>query len=80
MPKLLTIFGVTGQQGNALARYILDTQPLRSLFTLRGVTRDMSKPAAVALKNEGVEIVEVSPRPNSNSQSGMFTCSSFRPI
>ncbi|KAM0548782.1 hypothetical protein ACHAPJ_009778 [Fusarium lateritium] len=58
MPRLLTIFGVTGQQGNALARYILDTQPLRSLFTLRGVTRDVSKLAAVALKNEGVEIVE----------------------
>ncbi|KAJ4249797.1 hypothetical protein NW762_012139 [Fusarium torreyae] len=58
MPKLLTIFGVTGQQGHALARYILDTRPLRSTFTLRGVTRDVSKPAAVALKDEGVDIVE----------------------
>ncbi|KAF4964238.1 hypothetical protein FSARC_7792 [Fusarium sarcochroum] len=58
MPKLLTIFGVTGQQGAALARYILDTKSLRSEFTLRGVTRDASKPGAVALKKEGVEIVE----------------------
>ena len=59
MAKLLTVFGATGQQGGALIRYILETPSLSSVFILRGVTRDASKPASIALKDIGVEIVEV---------------------
>ncbi|KAF7559803.1 hypothetical protein G7046_g4360 [Stylonectria norvegica] len=58
MAKLLTIFGVTGQQGGALANHILEDEQLSALFKLRGITRDISKPAAVALKSRGVELVE----------------------
>ena len=57
IPKLLTVFGVTGQQGEALARHVLKTPSLRAICTLRGVTRDASKAAAIALRQEGVEIV-----------------------
>lgn len=60
MSKLLTVFGVTGQQGGALIKHILDSPSLSSTFTLRGITRDASKPASIALKERGVEIVEVS--------------------
>ncbi|KAI0968337.1 hypothetical protein F4678DRAFT_464405 [Xylaria arbuscula] len=52
------VFGATGQQGGALIEHILNTPALFAEFTLRGVTRDASKPAATALKERGVEIVE----------------------
>ncbi|KAF4980841.1 hypothetical protein FZEAL_3239 [Fusarium zealandicum] len=58
MAKLLTVFGTTGQQGGSLIRYIIDTPTLRHAFMLRGITRDASKPAAISLKNHGIEIVE----------------------
>ena len=60
MAKLLTVFGATGQQGGALIRYVVKTPSLSSAFTLRGVTRDASKAASIALKDLGVEMVEVS--------------------
>lgn len=59
MAKLLTVFGATGQQGGALIRYVLETPSLSAVFTLRGVTRDASKAASLALKDLGVEMVEV---------------------
>ncbi|KAK8084624.1 hypothetical protein PG997_005895 [Apiospora hydei] len=58
MPKLLVIFGATGQQGGALIDHVLNTPSLSLEFTLRGTTRNASKPAASALKDRGVEIVE----------------------
>lgn len=60
MAKLLTVFGATGQQGGALIDYVLRNSQLSGSFSLRGVTRDATKPASIALKNRGVEIIEVS--------------------
>jgi uncharacterized protein YbjT (DUF2867 family) len=60
--KLLTVFGATGQQGGALINHILSTPSLYSTFTLRGVTRNSSKPSSTSLKEKGVDIVEVSCR------------------
>jgi uncharacterized protein YbjT (DUF2867 family) len=59
MSKLLTVFGATGFQGGALINYILGHPELSTIFNLRGVTRDASKPAALELKEKGVEIVQV---------------------
>ena len=59
MAKLVTVFGATGQQGGALIDHILGNRYLSSVFKLRGITRDSSKPAAVALRERGVEIIEV---------------------
>ncbi|KAI1424194.1 hypothetical protein F5Y12DRAFT_465645 [Xylaria sp. FL1777] len=58
MVKLLTVFGATGQQGGALIEHILETPTLFAEFALRGITRDASKTAAMALRERGVEIVE----------------------
>ena len=60
MAKLLTVFGATGQQGGALINHILGSQHLSSVFKLRGITRDPSKEAAIALSKRGVEIIKVS--------------------
>lgn len=60
MAKLLTVFGATGQQGGALIEYILENSELSTLFRLRGVTRDMTKPKAVKLNERGVEMLQVS--------------------
>ncbi|KIW17658.1 hypothetical protein PV08_04853 [Exophiala spinifera] len=56
--NVFTIFGVTGQQGGALIRYLLDHPVFSREYTFRGITRDASKAAAVALREKGVEIVE----------------------
>ena len=60
MSKLLTVFGATGAQGGALIKHVLENPKLSKLYKLRGVTRDVSKPASVALKEKGVEVVKVS--------------------
>ncbi|KAH7393167.1 hypothetical protein BKA64DRAFT_755184 [Cadophora sp. MPI-SDFR-AT-0126] len=58
MSNLLTVFGATGQQGGSLIDYVLKTPELSALYRVRGITRDASKPSAVALKAKGVEVVE----------------------
>lgn len=60
MPTLLTIFGATGAQGGSLISYILAHPTLSTLFRVRGVTRDIGKTASMALREKGVEMVEVS--------------------
>ena len=59
MSKLLTVFGATGQQGGSLINYVLKNPELSKIYKLRGITRDVSKPASVALKDKGVEVVKV---------------------
>lgn len=59
MRNLLTVFGATGQQGGNLISFILARPGLSQLYKLRGVTRDIRKPAAVALSGKGVEMVQV---------------------
>ena len=53
MSKLLTVFGATGLQGGSLIDYVVKHAKLSKIYKLRGVTRDVSKPAAVALKEKG---------------------------
>ena len=60
MSSILTVFGATGQQGGALIEYVLKHPKLSSLYTLRGITRDVTKAGAIALKERGVEVVKVS--------------------
>jgi uncharacterized protein YbjT (DUF2867 family) len=59
MSKLLAVFGATGLQGGALIKYILEHRELSKLFKLRGITRNVAKPAAIALKERGVEMIQV---------------------
>jgi uncharacterized protein YbjT (DUF2867 family) len=61
MSKILTVFGATGNQGGSVIKNILAIPELSKTYKIRGVTRDVSKPAAVALKEKGVEMVTVRP-------------------
>ncbi|KAK2770267.1 NmrA family transcriptional regulator [Colletotrichum kahawae] len=57
MSKLLTVFGATGNQGGSVIKAVLADPVLSKEFHIRGVTRDVSKPAAQALAAKGVEVV-----------------------
>ena len=57
MSKTLVIYGATGQQGGSVAHYVLDDPTLSKDYKVRAVTRDVSKPAAQALKSKGAEVV-----------------------
>ena len=59
MSKLLPVFGTTGRQGGSLITHVLNHHELSNMYQLRGITRQGSKPAAVALKEKRVEVVEV---------------------
>lgn len=58
MAKLLTIFGITGQQGTSIVNNVLGDPKLSKTYKIRGVTRDTSKPEAKALEAKGIEIVK----------------------
>ncbi|XP_075686867.1 nmrA-like family domain-containing protein 1 [Rhinoderma darwinii] len=51
--KVIVVFGATGAQGGSVAAALLAD----GTFAVRAVTRDISKPAAVKLKEAGAEVV-----------------------
>jgi len=55
--KVLVVFGATGVQGGSVAKAILGDAKLRESWTVRGVTRDVSKASAKALETLGAETV-----------------------
>jgi len=57
MSKLLVVFGATGNQGGSVVDFVLNHPELSKQFKVRGITRDLTKPAAEALKQKGVEVV-----------------------
>ncbi|GJC80878.1 nmrA-like family domain-containing protein 1 [Colletotrichum liriopes] len=57
MSKLLTVFGATGNQGGSVVKAVLADPILSKEFKIRGITRDVSKPAARDLAGKGVEVV-----------------------
>ncbi|RSM03447.1 hypothetical protein CEP52_007386 [Fusarium oligoseptatum] len=57
MSKLLTVFGATGAQGGSVIQAVLADEVLSKEFKIRGITRDVSKPAAQALVQKGIEVV-----------------------
>jgi uncharacterized protein YbjT (DUF2867 family) len=59
MSKLITVFGATGNQGGSVIRTILADPELSKEFRVRAVTRDLSKPKAKALAEQGVELIKV---------------------
>ncbi|RMD43985.1 hypothetical protein DV735_g1141, partial [Chaetothyriales sp. CBS 134920] len=57
MSKLLTVFGATGNQGSSVIKAVLGNPQLSKTYRIRAITRNASKPAAVALKQQGLEVV-----------------------
>jgi len=51
--RTVLVTGVTGKQGGAAARHLLDRG-----FSVRGLTRDNSKPAARQCEDVGIELVQ----------------------
>jgi uncharacterized protein YbjT (DUF2867 family) len=60
MSKIFTVFGATGNQGGSVVRHVLDHPELSKTYKIRAITRDVSKPASLALKDKGCEVVAVS--------------------
>ncbi|KAK3114998.1 hypothetical protein LTR53_006083 [Teratosphaeriaceae sp. CCFEE 6253] len=57
MPKILTVFGASGNQGGSVIHAVLDDATLSKEFRIRAVTRDVSKPSVVELAKRGVDII-----------------------
>ena len=54
----MVVFGATGQQGGSVIDWVINHPELSKEFKIRAITRDATKPAALALKQKGVEVVE----------------------
>ncbi|KAI1171798.1 NMRAL1 protein [Nemania sp. FL0916] len=55
--KIITVFGATGNQGGAVVKQFLEDPKLNTTWTVRGVTRDVSKDSAKKLASQGAEVV-----------------------
>jgi uncharacterized protein YbjT (DUF2867 family) len=58
--KILVVFGATGNQGGSVINSVLSDPISAEQFQIIGITRDPSKPSAVALAEKGVKLVKVS--------------------
>jgi uncharacterized protein YbjT (DUF2867 family) len=56
MPKILAVFGATGQQGSSVINYVLRDPELSLKYKLRAITRDVNSEKAQQLR-EKVEVV-----------------------
>ncbi|KAF7325103.1 NAD(P)-binding protein [Mycena kentingensis (nom. inval.)] len=54
---LVAIVGITGKQGGSVARALIQSD---QQYRIRGITRDVSKPAAKVFAEQGVELVQAS--------------------
>ncbi|XP_044527600.1 nmrA-like family domain-containing protein 1 [Gracilinanus agilis] len=52
--KVIVVFGATGSQGGSVARAIMEGKD----FSVKAVTRDVTRPSALALKELGAEVVK----------------------
>ncbi|OQU98237.1 hypothetical protein CLAIMM_04053 [Cladophialophora immunda] len=55
--KVLVVFGATGKQGGSVIKSVLGDPTAASMFSIRAITRDPSKPAAQELVKMGCECV-----------------------
>ncbi|KAI4523205.1 hypothetical protein K525DRAFT_162488, partial [Schizophyllum commune Loenen D] len=55
--RILTILGATGKQGGSVVNSILGDAAASSKFSVRAVTRDVTKDSAKALAAKGAEVV-----------------------
>ena len=57
--RIITVFGATGAQGGAVADTFLHDPKLKSVWTVRAVTRNTTSEAAKKLQSQGAEVVAV---------------------
>jgi uncharacterized protein YbjT (DUF2867 family) len=58
--RIITVFGATGAQGGGVVQTFLHDPKLKAAWTVRGVTRDVTKDSAKKLQSQGAEVVAVS--------------------
>lgn len=58
MSSLLVVFGATGNQGISVVNAVISDPVLSKRYKVRGITRDTTKPAAQALLQKGIEVVQ----------------------
>ncbi|KAM0275015.1 hypothetical protein ACHAQH_007664 [Verticillium albo-atrum] len=56
--KIITVFGATGQQGGSIVSTFLNDPKLSSEWSVRAVTRDITKESAKKLTAQGAEVVQ----------------------
>ncbi|KAH7384597.1 hypothetical protein BKA66DRAFT_416768 [Pyrenochaeta sp. MPI-SDFR-AT-0127] len=56
--KIITVLGATGNQGGSVISALLSHPALALQYSIRGVTRDATKPSAEKLKSKGVELIK----------------------
>lgn len=69
--KILVVFGATGIQGGSVIKSILDDPKTAAEFTIRAVSRDLTKPATQALISLSVDVICV----GSSFSTCSFRCS-----
>jgi uncharacterized protein YbjT (DUF2867 family) len=57
--KTIVVFGGTGGQGGSVIKALLKDPKMMEVWKIRAITRDVSKPAAKALEEKGVEVISV---------------------
>lgn len=57
MSQVLVVFGATGQQGGSVVDSVLQDPQLSKQYTIRALTRDLSKPGAQKLQAKGVNVI-----------------------
>ncbi|KAJ7325573.1 NAD(P)-binding protein [Mycena albidolilacea] len=62
---LIAVVGATGVQGGSVIKALSESE---KPYRIRGYTRDLTKPAAEALKNQGVEMVAVNLIPENKEE------------
>ncbi|KAH7111504.1 hypothetical protein B0J13DRAFT_534353 [Dactylonectria estremocensis] len=56
--KIITVFGATGQQGGSVVDIFLNDPKLKNEWSVRAVTRDITKESAKKLAAQGAEVVQ----------------------
>jgi uncharacterized protein YbjT (DUF2867 family) len=80
MSKIFTVFGATGNQGGSVVKNILENAELSKIYKIRAISRDVTKPAALALKAQGAEVVAVSFSPEMILSCRTYSLILNRPI
>ncbi|KAK7985009.1 hypothetical protein PG988_002631 [Apiospora saccharicola] len=55
--KIITVFGATGNQGGSVVQIFLHDVKLKNEWSVRGVTRDVTKDSSKKLAAQGVDVV-----------------------
>ncbi|KAI1849055.1 hypothetical protein JX265_011281 [Neoarthrinium moseri] len=55
--KIITVFGATGNQGGSVVETFLSDPKLKNDWSVRGITRDVTKDSSKKLAEKGVEVV-----------------------